>query len=80
MCGFDPVDINVVVSKNGASYGSDTHGAVFETEFVNYLGYEAVYDAVAAAGTIMCVSFGQQTRTACHNVFFFDYIVEVHGC
>ena len=50
---FDHIDIEVIVGEDRAAYGSDSDGASFYAEFVDYFCDEPVRYAMPAARTIV---------------------------
>ena len=51
--GLNPVDIYVVVCKNGAAHRTDADGAFRQSHLLDYLGNELVHNAVTAAWAVM---------------------------
>ena len=76
--GLNPVDVDVVVCKDGASYGSHADGAVFETQLGYHFGDELVHHAVAAAGAVVGVDVEQQVRAFVNLILGFDNILKFH--
>ena len=76
---FNPVYINIIVGKYGASYRSHANGLVFESHFVDEFGNHAVYHAMRAAGAVVCVAFVEQTGTCIDFIFAFDNFFRSHG-
>jgi hypothetical protein len=77
--GLDPVNVDIVVCKNGTSHGSNTDSGVFEAELVKNFGYQFVNDAMAATGAVVSVDVEQQSGAAVGFIFGFDDFFGCHG-
>ena len=75
---FDPVDIQIVIGKNGASDGRDADRFIFHPHFGDHFGYQLVYHAVAATGTVVHGIFIHQPGFSIYQVFRFYYFVNFH--
>ncbi len=78
MSRLHPVDINIIICKNGASHRSYAHGFIGSTHFGEHLGNEAVNHTVAAARTVVCIILCKQLRTAVYFIFGPDNIFGFH--
>ena len=57
---LDEVDVEVIVSHNGATHGGDTDGTVVNAKLFKHFSDDAVHSAVTAAGAVVERFFSQQ--------------------
>jgi len=67
--GLDPVDIDVVIGKDGTPYGSYADCTILETEFVDDFSHKFMNNAMTATRTIVSVNVEQQTWTGIYPIF-----------
>ena len=80
MSRFDPVDIQIIIGKYGASDRRDADCFIFHTHLGDHFGNQLVYHAVAATGTVVHGIFIHQPRFSIYQVFRFYYFVNFHVC
>ena len=75
---FDPVDVQIIIGKNGASDRRDADRFIFHTHLGNHFGNQLVYHAVTATGTVVHGIFIHQPGFPIYQVFRFNYFVNFH--
>ena len=65
---FLPVNINIVVGKHRATYGSNTHAFFCEPHFVDYLSNQLVHNPVATTWAVVHRIIVEKTRLLIHQV------------
>ena len=73
-----PVHVDVVVGKHGATNGRNADGLFSNTHFLDDLGNEFVYNAMAATRAIVHVNLVQQRRCRINFILRFNDIVKFH--
>ena len=77
--GLYPVDVDIIVCKDGTTDGCDAYGAVGHTHFFENLGDEFVHYAVRTSGAIVCVYVAEQVGAAIHFILGADNFFLCHG-
>ncbi|CDB71716.1 unknown [Bacteroides cellulosilyticus CAG:158] len=79
VCGFLPVNIQIVIDEHGTSHGGDTYCFVFHAHFFDYFGYQLVYHTVAASRTVVHGIIVHQSRFLINQILRLDNIFFCHN-
>ena len=77
--GLKPVDVDVVVGENGATYRRNADSLFLQSHFFDNLGNEFVHNTMATAWAVVHVSVVEKARFLINPVFGADYIVKFHN-
>ena len=67
--GFLPIDVDIAVSKDGATYRTDADGLLFHAHFGNDFGHQLVHNAMGTTGTVVHWCVVHQFRLSVNKVF-----------
>ena len=70
VCGLDHVAGEEVVGHNGAANRGHAHAGALYPELVDDFGYQALHNAVTAAGAVVGDRVGQSAGALENNLFF----------
>ena len=76
---FLPVDIKIVVDKNGTTYRRDTYGFIFHSHLFDDFGNEFMYHAVTATRAVVHGIVVHQSRFFINQILGFDYFFFSHN-
>lgn len=74
-----PVDVNIVIGKHGAPYGTDAYSLVLHSHFLNDLGNELVHHAMRTAWAVVHIIVVHQRRLLADNILGLYYLISIHS-
>ena len=76
---FLPVNVNIVVGKHGAAYGTYAYGLVLHSHFLYDFGNELMHYTVRAARAVVHVIVVQERRLLADDVLRLNYLISIHN-